>query len=437
MSTIKQFPTCEYCGRVCEFKVAASAVVDAQKDFVNTVLTRVQAGDIEEATQLTMEKAADTLNQKFDPMSMDQRGLAYCILAHIVDKLNLDEDEELRKKTMRSVKGSLVKLLKNAAALPNESSSIDTDDSSDAGLDQASLRERRAQLRAEKRSTTRKSALDSGIPGEQPIGEQILDWLRSDSKFMEVVKGLKKVAGGIVLTYDPETEGYIEAVKIQYAQKSFNLGDGMTHLTKLRLLTSYNVKYGQDLVMGFGEKRGNKIVAKSFFGGIPKDEGEILQALREVDRKDATQQDRLTLILNNDRSLRRSIKKLPLDSDFPARVPDIRVPIKLRHYKDRVQIICTCFFDPGTKPRKIFLDVIETLAEDLDNLFDIDENLRTTTAGETSLFEVNVSKAPKQSFHFISTGGDINVETCPNCGRPFPDPDAEYRRCPHCLFKLM
>ena len=39
-------------------------------------------------------------------------------------------------------------------------------------------------------------------------------------------------------------------------------------------------------------------------------------------------------------------------------------------------------------------------------------------------------------FHFLAKDEQVTLKTCPYCGRPYPNPQADYRRCPNCLAKL-
>ncbi|MBD3354227.1 MAG: hypothetical protein GF364_22285, partial [Candidatus Lokiarchaeota archaeon] len=71
MSSSKPFKSCEYCGRVCEFRVPSSAVVDSQQNFVIDVYNELKQGHLGTITKMAMMKAASTLKEDFDPMSMD------------------------------------------------------------------------------------------------------------------------------------------------------------------------------------------------------------------------------------------------------------------------------------------------------------------------------------------------------------------------------
>lgn len=441
MSATKPFISCEYCGRVCEFKVPASALKQTQKLTLVELTNDILENKYESAVKTAMEKAAEMMNQKLDVTSIDQRGLAYCILAQIVADLEFKDDKEKVTSVMKTLKKTSLSLMKEVEEISKEiksSSESESPQKSAEELTQEDLKAKREALRKKQEKEISDGEKDHGAPGEQSIGQQILNWLKSDAKFMKEVKSIDRITGGLLITYDPESEGYISNLKLQFAQKSFNLGDEVRYVTKLRIITSYDIKYGQHIAIGFGTKKRNQIVFKSFFGALPKSEEEIAEALESVNPKDISDQDRLTIIFNNDKKLKKLIEALPLKSPYTEKVPNITVPVLLRSEGDKVEINCTIFFDPRSRPYDIFLGAIETIADDLDSLYDVDEKVRTKSAKEASLFEVNIAESSSNKFHFISTSNAaLEVKTCPNCNRPFPDPNAEYRRCPYCLFKLM
>ncbi|MHA1341658.1 MAG: hypothetical protein ACTSRZ_17145 [Promethearchaeota archaeon] len=434
MSMSKPFNTCEFCGRVCEFRKLAMEVTTSQPEFVQRAIELIKNENIKDVVAKALEKAAIKLDENINPLSMSQRALAYCIMANIVVDLPISQDNEKTSILMKEIKKNLVIMLKNVANIAEAVSVLQEEE--EEKVSQEELRKKRELLRAQTKKAEAEESIQEGEPIS--IADAILNWIRSDVKFMKIVKKLSKTTGGILIQYDPESEGYLSSLKIQYAQKTFNFGDEIIPVTKMRILAKYDIKYGHDVAIGYGGPKGKNIVAAYFFGGLPKEEEDIKAALRDVNLKDVSELDRLTLILNGDKKLRKNISKLPLKSPLPQKIDNIDVPITIRSRGDIVQIICTCFFNEKIKPYSIFIAVVERLAEDIDNLAEFDEKVRTKTAAETSLFEVEETNYTPHEFHFLSnTPSTLEVKTCPNCGRPFPDPEAEYRRCPYCLFKLM
>jgi len=436
----KPFNTCEYCGRVCEFRKPALEFVTTQSVFIDNISNLIKNNNIKESVSKVLEKSSSKIGEKSNPLSINQRALTYCIFAHIINDLFPSESKEEITNLMKEIKKNLVILFKEASEnAPSETSSpivAEKTNQESLNLDQEKLLKERELLRKQTQKTT--SLIEESTTKESSISisDVILNWIRSDIKFIKIVKNLSKISGGILIEYDPETEGYLSSLKIQYAQKTFNFGDEIIPVTKLRILTQYDIKYGHDIAIGYGGAKQKDIVATYFVGELPKDEKDILDALKQVNIKDVSELDRLTLILNGDKKLRKNIENLPLKSPLPQKVDDIKIPITIKSRGTNLQIACVIFFNEKVKPSSIFLDVLEKLAEDIDNLADVDEKVRLKTASETGLFEVEEKSYTPTEFHFLTMGSTIEVKTCPNCGKPFPDSEADYRRCPHCLFKL-
>ena len=432
MAQSQPLDSCTFCNRVCEFRIPANAVVMSQMKFLIDSLSFLREGKIGRVSKEMLNKAADLLKETPTPDSMDQRALAYCIMAHIVEDLNLDSD--IKNIVMKSVKNSLLDAFKN---LLNKDAKIQTKIKSSPSerTEQDQMKIEREKIRAGQGKGKSASSSKTDVSNVDSIGKQIFNWLQNDKKFLKIIdkNGIKKIKNGFLVVFDPESEGYLGQVRVLYANKSFNLGDSQQNITKIRMISEYDVKYNMDAAIGFNKK--GKPMAQTYYG-LPESKDELNLSIDEVNKKNIMDWDSLKIILNNDKRLLKNLKSLPLKSPMPSNIDDIIVPATIKHMGAKMGLEITFFFNNNVRPSKIFLGIMEAMAEDVDNLHDIDESVRSKTASESNLFVFDESVGSK-SHQFISTAAPIEIPTCPSCGRPFPDPLAEYRRCPHCLFKLM
>ncbi|MHA1757732.1 MAG: hypothetical protein ACTSVV_13235 [Promethearchaeota archaeon] len=284
-------------------------------------------------------------------------------------------------------------------------------------------------------SGKKKSPVESMV-GADTWDKKLYQWLISDKKLTKILlpqTGIKPINNGFIITFNPESEGYLSSCKLQYAVKSINLGDEIRDVVKIRVSGVYDIKYNMDMAIGSGKKG---MIGVSFFK-LPKNRDEILDALKNTSKKNINEWDTLMLIINNDKSLLKMISKLPLKAPLPN-IDNILIPVSIKHSKENMQTQVTCFYTPKLKPSFLIIDVLDGIVADIDNLGDIDESKRGKSAAASGLFEFKTPEFDNDNFHFIETNYEpIQVRTCPNCGRPLPDPNAEYRRCPYCLYKLM
>ncbi|MHA1897943.1 MAG: hypothetical protein ACTSU2_11160, partial [Promethearchaeota archaeon] len=211
MAFTKPFDTCVYCNRVCEFKISASAIIKSQIKWVINVLSYIRLGNFGSASRIALIKAAEALNEPPSPMDMDQRGLAYCLMAHIIHELNLNR--ELKDKIMKYVKKVLIYAFKSKAkaeGLPikiergedalesKEVTSTSSDNVSEGSeepsainkkeltkdqIDQQNLAEARRRIREQKMglSGKKKSPVESMV-GADTWDKKLYQWLISDKK---------------------------------------------------------------------------------------------------------------------------------------------------------------------------------------------------------------------------------------------------------------
>jgi len=468
--------TCLYCKKICKFRMPATRVTTVQAKFLLDVLSEIKTGMLGNAVKITMLKSAELMNQQFNPVSGNQIGLSYCIFAHIVDELSLLRD--LKELLMKNVQKTLLYMFKKAKALVQQgelkipSNSPGTTAGATTGqitssknedlqgesfskqtssnLDQDSLAAKRAAIRQKMMgsdSQSKKTSQKKGRSRTKGAGPQeetlslkgkVSAWLENDLKFMKIVapEGIKKLPTKFLILFDPESEGYLSKLKIDFAEKHITTEQGIAKdVIKLRWTSTYDVKYNQDVAIGV--IGGKKVIAVTFMEPIPTNVNELMDAFRQASMENPTDWDPLQIILNNDKRLKKMIvKDLPLRSPAPGYVDDILVPISLIRAEGNMKIILKCFASKDKKPSKIF-NIMETIAEDLDNLYELDESVRTRSAKDSGLFDFSsTERTSMDDFHFLATSGPIEIPTCPFCGRPFPDTEADYRRCPFCLEKL-
>jgi hypothetical protein len=297
------------------------------------------------------------------------------------------------------------------------------------------LKNQRAAIRAKRTAKKKPLPALKGKEGENVFDPfPILDkWLRGDHKFIKMVDHFKKTGPrGMKIIFDPDSEGYISYVDINIATEIY----GTHNIIKLICISDAGKKYPYNMAIGYSGKRW---VATSLDDEIPKNIDDTVEQLARVNMKNQLEWDRLMVILNNS-DIVKKVKKLQLKNPAPnsGTVP-IRVPIYIKKDIPTNKIILTTYVAPNLKPSLIFLDLIEGIAEACDRLGGDDDG---EIAGSLGVKFAQLSnRAPVQDmsgydFKYLEKDEAVSFKSCPYCGKPYPNPEADYRRCPHCLAKL-
>lgn len=258
---------------------------------------------------------------------------------------------------------------------------------------------------------------------------KIAQWIQEDKDAMRDVKRVQVMGDNQVrVLFDPATEGYISQVDIQliaYQMQGEALIQGI-------FKTKLGIRYIYDIAIGTGRK---KMVAVSLPGTTEATEKYILQELATVDKKDQISWDKAMIALNNDKKLLKWVGKLELKSPFPEKLPHIRVPVKIMKEPDGFTIYLQTFLHPKMKPAMILYGILDRIGEDLDFLGGLDASDQAERLQPERLFSVSQPTQKNFTFKYLQKDAQVDVKVCPNCHRPLA-PDADYRRCPHCLYKL-
>ena len=207
---------------------------------------------------------------------------------------------------------------------------------------------------------------------------------------------------------------------------------------KLGVKSRIDVPYHLNIIMGPTEKG---VLAASVPGDL-RDENALYKQLQSIDLKEGQMQmDRLTLMLNRDKFLTKSIaKSLKLKSPDEGKVKSIQIPITIQKRGDQgCDMILKTFFDEYVKPTDLFITIMDGIAENMDYLLELPAEQRTEIPmADSSWFSIKVKpKMGSFSSKFIKRVALPDIPTCPHCDRPLPQAfSTDYRRCPFCYEKL-
>jgi hypothetical protein len=260
----------------------------------------------------------------------------------------------------------------------------------------------------------------------------LLDWIRSDKKFNEDVKEIAAAdRDGFKITFDPNSEGYLRDIvgTVELLQ------DGKDYCLSIECNAAVDVTYEYNIVFGRGKKGW---VAASIQS--PKlDEFTAMDEIQKVNRKEQVNWDRLMITFNNDKELLKAVGSLALECPVPGAKENLKLPVWLIRQGKFTIILLRTFISKNLTPSDVFTSVMETIAGDMDYLRDISAGERSRNVTTSPEFYRVKGPAVPTSFNFkyLPKDEQVSLKICPSCRKPLPDPKAEYRRCPHCLFKLM
>jgi hypothetical protein len=269
------------------------------------------------------------------------------------------------------------------------------------------------------------------LTGEKTPISVLTQWLKSDKKFMKEVAELRPSdQSQLRVIFNPESEGFLRDISINVDLIENPSGACIS----LDCTGGVDVPYEYEVVIGPGKKG---LVAASLQGKFTN-ETNALQALKAVNFKDQVSWDRLMVTLNNDKDLLKEINLLQFQCPIKGARPDIVVPVILSRAGNFTTIHLRFFASPHLLSSHI-IQIMETIADDMDYLRDYSAGDRARSiSSQADFFAVKGPATPKSfDFKYLPKDQQVSLRVCPNCHKPLPDPKAEYRRCPHCLAKLM
>ena len=252
-------------------------------------------------------------------------------------------------------------------ATPSEASASTSESASDDPL-----RQQRELLRRShqgfKESAGSPAVKDASIPavtlptGEVSINpiEKIDQWLRSDSKLMKIVEKIEQTGSdGLRVVFDPESEGILPNIDIRFQAHRY----GDVNIIKLDCPSQARKKYPLCLAIG---NNGKRFVVGALLEGIPENEDDAVRALIDVNLKNQMEWDRLQVLLFNDKEVIDKVKRLALRNPAPKVDEEIRVPVYVKNDIPGARILLSTFLSVGLKPSFVFLEIMEKIADDID-----------------------------------------------------------------------
>lgn len=443
------------------WKEIAQNLNDSDPNFKQQLIKAITDRNLQNTLNLLVNEAK---------LAQSDKGYSEEEIASIANELflivftEIQLESETKEKMARSIANKIKEIFKISEFAPNRgttsqapqkvfSSKILTGDGSSneaisnvssqvsplATDEDAELRRQREEIRKSRQvqqdSTSLEKATGSkGTPAPVEFNAiNMLDqWIRSDGKLMKIVEKIERVAENIIrIIFDPETEGYLAYVDIQFTVNQY----GNYNIIRLMCSSQTQKKYPLNIAIG---DNGKKFVAANIDSNVLFKDADVIEYLKQVDFKNQMAWDPLMVLLNNDKELISKIKKLQLDNPASGAKEYLAVPVYVKNDIPTAKIFVQTFLSLTLKPSMIFLEIMEKLAEDVDQIGGGGEDYAVSSLGSTLNKSTVTQKDMRgHQFHFLSEKDQaVAIKTCPYCGRPYPNPDADYRRCPNCLAKL-
>ncbi|HMF33139.1 MAG TPA: hypothetical protein VKK79_17065 [Candidatus Lokiarchaeia archaeon] len=437
------YPQCEFCPEKCNFRLDAQNLFEDEPDFLLHLLEILGMGDQDRFIDACIEKAKSYFKSE---KPSDIVGFAYCLAVHTIQEIELSAD--LKQKMSRTVRLKLTRKEKDlgktavvkefvkdkveivkekvGAAKGRRMGTETATDNVEPGDHQDST-----DIDANVQPQPKSEAESVLLQGTRDSATILSQWLKSDKKFMKDVAELQPTSPSQVrVTFNPESEGFLRDINISVDLIEDPSGASLL----LDCSGALDVPYEYEIVIGRGKKG---LVVASLPGKLTS-ESQALEALRAVNPKEQISWDRLMVTLNNDKNLLKEIGTLLFECPIKGARPNILLPVILTR-SGKFTIIRLRFFATPKYLSSHIASIMETIAGDMDYLREYTAGDRAKSiASQSDFFTVKGPAVPTSfDFKYLPKDQQVSVRVCPNCHRPLPDPKAEYRRCPHCLAKLM
>ncbi len=414
------FAECEFCPEKCKFRADAANVFQ-KGPVLNALLEIIGLGDQEKLIDMSLEKAREYFK---NATTTEIIGLSYCLIVSTLQELDLPKD--LKQKMARTMRLKLgrkeVEMNKGATGvtvgreIPTIAPPMAPVTGPSPGVPAVAIPS---------------TQVPAGVGVELNPLALILSWIKSDKKFMKDVKEIRPSGSSdFSIIFNPETEGYLRNIvgTVEMIKVPEN------HCLYMECSAAVDVVYEYNMAIGPGKKGW-------FAASLPGagDDLHTLEELRRVNPKEQVNWDRLMITLNNDKDLIKAVSNLVLNCPIAGGKESVRIPVRLVRQKNVTVIQLKTFISKKISPTDVFTKVMETIGEDMDYLRDYSsgDRARNVTASP-DFYQVKGPAVPTSfDFKYLPKDQQVSLRICPNCRKPLPDPKAEYRRCPHCLFKLM
>lgn len=450
--SVVPFTECRYCEYQCKFRDIAEKSAQEDEDFAKQFFVFFRDGDLDDLAALVTDKGLEIMESRNPD---DLLALSFCYFSVLSNILEIPD--VLRRKIGRQVKSkvrkevkfrvepvpvpAVPKVLVTAKVAPPTKVAIEAKPAPAPAVEPTPAPAvEPTPAPAVEVAPVKPAEVARPVavitPEISPI-DYVEDWLRTDPDFMYYVDEIVQQGDDVLgIKYDLETEGFLRGVliKILYAA----VDPSGKPIIKLGIKSRSEVPYHLNVIIGKTKKG---VVAATIPGDIPSDESELISKLEAVDLTDNVMAwDRLMIILNRDKFLKKSIdKSIKLKSPDESKVPSINVPImiKKRGASEGCDLIAQTFLTEKITPSEILLDVLDGIGEDMDYLLELKPEEREKVPAEADFFEIKVKpQAGAFSSKFIKRVALPDIPMCPHCNRPLSDLTADYRRCPHCYEKL-
>ncbi|MGV9198021.1 MAG: hypothetical protein ACOC4M_04200 [Promethearchaeia archaeon] len=424
-----EFLECRYCEHQCKYRGIAEKNLKSDEEYTKEFFDLFREGDLE-AVADHVAKAAIEIMETQDPESL----LALGLCLYVIGTNILDIPDVLRRRLGRMAKSKIRTAIKDQLGLVPKKKPKPT--AAKAGAEVQVPSEVVAQ-EAEAEELETMPRVEEPVEVATPAS-YVEQWIRSDEEFLYYVDEIVQRSDNLLaIKYDLETEGFLRGllIKILYAAKD---GKG-NRIMKLGIKSRVDVPYHLNVMVG---KVKREIIARSIPGDL-KSEQKMYKQLKAAaaEEEHKGKMDRLSLMLNRDKFLKKTISRTLILESPVGDAKDIQIPITIQKLgEEGCDLVVRTFLDETKMtPTELFINVMDGIAENMDYLMEIPEKERAETPMEKEdWFEIKVKpKMGSFSSKFIKRVALPEIPTCPHCGRPLPKSQTvDYRRCPFCYEKL-
>ena len=433
--TPAEFVECRYCEYQCKYRSIAEKNMKADENYTKDFFSLFREGDLDAVSKHIAKETIKIMETK-NPESL----LALGVCLYTIGTNILEIPDVLRRRLGRLAKSKIRSAIKEELGLivPTKPMAIRPPPTIEEAATSVAIPEA---ITAPPPITAAPSAPEVAPMAPTieavPAATVIEEWLRSDKEFTYYVDEIVQQADDLVaVKYDLETEGFLQGILIKVLYSARDATG--RRVMKLGIKSRVDVPYHLNIIMGPTDKG---ILAASVPGDL-RDENALYNQLQSIDLKEGQlQMDRLTLMLNRDKFLTKSIaKSLILNSPDESKVRSIKVPITIQKRGEQgCDMILKTFFNQNVKPTDLFITIMDGIAENMDYLLELPAEQRAEVPmADSSWFSIKVKpKMGSFSSKFIKRVALSDIPTCPHCDRPLPQAfSTDYRRCPFCYEKL-